>query len=200
MFRIPLLIPVLSLCSFLLPLDVAHADPTPSGKHWVELTGCTLMETAYADGDSFHIQHAGKEYIIRLYFVDSPEPYQVGGFHERTTAQAKYFGIYKKDLYTIADQASTFTSAQLKDKPFTVWTCWLDARGQSRLPRYFGIVLTAENQDLAELLVDNGLARVYGAPADPPFASLQKIENDLRKADEKARKKKAGAWGYSKKK
>ncbi len=195
MSRLPILISLLLTLS----LYTTWSQSTPSGKPWQELTGCTLMETAYADGDSFHVKHDGKEYIFRLYFVDSPEPYQVGGYHERTTAQAKYFNIYKKDLYTIAGEATKFTSELLADKPFTVWTCWLDARGQSRLPRYFGIVLTAKGEDLAELLVRNGLARVYGAPADPPFSSEKKMKKALWKAEAEAKEDEVGAWAYGKK-
>jgi len=94
---------------------------------WEKLSGCKLVKESYRDGDSFHIQHRGKIYIIRLYFVDTPEAYQKGGDHNRTTTQAKYFNIYKKDLYHIASQATDFTAKAL-DKRFTVWTCWKDAK------------------------------------------------------------------------
>lgn len=158
-----------------------------------------MVETAYADGDSFHVKHGRDKYIFRLYYVDTPEHFQKGGFHQRTDAQAKYFNIYKKDLYRIAGEASAFTAEALDDR-FTVWTCWQDAGGQSKLPRYFGIVLTANGDDLATLLVEQGYARIYGAkPEDSPVQDAERMVKALKKAEERARKSQIGAWAYSRK-
>ncbi|MEM6885978.1 MAG: thermonuclease family protein, partial [Verrucomicrobiota bacterium] len=107
------------------------------------------------------------------------------------------FNIYKKDLYRIAGEASAFTAEALEDR-FTVWTCWQDAGGQSRLPRYFGIVLTADGKDLAELLVEQGYARIYGAkPADSPVQDAERVIKELKKLEARARRAKTGAWAYS---
>lgn len=167
---------------------------------WEQLTQCKLMKDAYADGDSFHVKHQGKEYVFRLYFVDTPEPFKRGGYHKRTDAQAKYYNIYKRDLYTIAADATAFTAQALEDR-FTVWTIWQDAKGQSRLPRYFGIVITDSGEDLGELLVQRGLARIYGAKpeSNPPFQTTRRMLKDLEKAEAQAKEAKVGAWAYSKK-
>ncbi|MEM6822808.1 MAG: thermonuclease family protein [Verrucomicrobiota bacterium] len=171
--------------------------PVIRGEEWEQLKNCRYIPQKFNDGDSFHVKWKKKEYIFRLYFVDCPEHYQVGGHHQRTTQQAKYFDIYKKDLYTIAEEATAFTQEAL-DKKFAVWTCWQDAKGQSRLPRHFAIVFTSEDENLAEALVARGYARIYGAKADPPFESERALLRSLEKAEKRARKAKAGAWAYSK--
>src|SRR5262245_59278412 len=40
---------------------------------WETLKGCHLMTDKYRDGDSFHVNYSGKEFVFRLYFVDAPE-------------------------------------------------------------------------------------------------------------------------------
>ena len=47
-------------------------------------------------------------------------------------------------------------------RPFTVWTRWRSALGRSALGRVYCVIITAEGRDLNELLVENGLARIYG--------------------------------------
>ena len=47
---------------------VARAD-----EQWVTYKDCRYLPNAANDGDSFHVRAAGKEYIFRLYFVDTPE-------------------------------------------------------------------------------------------------------------------------------
>ena len=70
-----------------------------------------------------------------------------------------------------------------------------DARGRSRLPRYFAFV-QLENADLGELLVANGLARVFGAASDPPEMNTPEVEwRKLEQLEQKAKEQKIGAWG-----
>ncbi len=62
--------------------------------------------------------------------------------------------------------------------------------------RYYAIVVTADGPDLNELLVSNGLARIYGTRTPLPdgrdsrtyLAHLHELENEARVA-------KRGAWG-----
>ena len=42
-------------------------------KDWVVLENCQLVPNAANDGDSFHVNANGKQYMFRLYFVDAPE-------------------------------------------------------------------------------------------------------------------------------
>ena len=164
---------------------------------WQKLTGCRLIESNYNDGDSFHVSHGGKEFIFRLAYVDTPETRALKEFTERTTDQAKYFGIKKSVLFEMAAQASGLTKQAL-GQPFTVWTDWTDAKGNSQIPRAFGIIETSQG-DLAELLVKHGLSRVYGySPARPDGTPSARYKAKLKELEEKAFAEKAGAWAQTK--
>jgi len=165
---------------------------------WVTLSGCRLVPNTYNDGDSFHVMHGGKEYLFRLCYVDTPETSIHKELVDRTSDQAKYWKILKRDLYMLADEASAFTAAQLAGS-FTVMTQWEDARGASQMPRYFAVVRTAGGRDLAEELVANGLARVYGfTPPLPGGKSPEEFRRTLKDLEATAKAREAGAWAYSK--
>ena len=92
--------------------------------------------------------------------------------------------------------AKAFTRERLSH-PFVVRTCEADAMGRSRLPRFYAFVQT-ENGDLAEQLVENGLARIHGKSArrvDLPTAGAER--DKLEELEKKARLEKVGAWGAS---
>ncbi|MEZ5405487.1 MAG: thermonuclease family protein [Verrucomicrobiia bacterium] len=167
-----------------------------SGKPWEKLEGCRLMTERYGDGDSFHVSHRGKEYIFRLYFADAPESSDDKPFRVKT--QAKYFGITDEQVLESGHEATTYTWKLLQGQTFTAYTQWLDAQGNSSMPRYFAVLITKDGKNLSELLVENGLARAYGAAANIPGV-LKEIEfrRRLDELQEKAKKKKLGAWKFS---
>ncbi len=132
---------------------------------WVKLEGVSYRGNPSNDGDSFHVFHQGKSYFFRLYFVDTPETQ--ARLKERIDEQAQVFGISPKNVQKLGKEAEEFTKDRLK-KPFTVWTEWMDAQGDSAMPRFFAFVRDSEGRDMAHELVGNGLARVYGAQADHP--------------------------------
>ncbi|HEY5792066.1 MAG TPA: thermonuclease family protein [Chthoniobacterales bacterium] len=174
------------------------AAPLWAGE-WQPLSDCRLRDSPFNDGDSFHVTHGGKEYIFRLCYVDTPETRALRAYTERTTAQARYFGIKKSTLFKIAAQASAFTRQTL-NRPFTVWTDWTDARGNSQQPRFFGIIQTS-GQDLAELLVARGFSRVYGySPDRPDGTPAAGYRAKLKQLEVRAFAEKAGAWAESKRK
>lgn len=74
-----------------------------------------------------------------------------GGVTEESIAQAKGFG----------EQAAKRTR-ELLARPFTVETAFADGRGDSRFQRIYAFVKTAEGEDVAEVLVREGLARAFG--------------------------------------
>ncbi|MFV0336739.1 MAG: thermonuclease family protein [Chthoniobacterales bacterium] len=171
----------LSILLFALPV---HAE-------WETLEGCRLLPNKYNDGDSFHIKHNGKEYIFRLCYVDAAET--DNSFKLRTSDQAKYWKIYKKELYILGEYAKQRSEKLLKE-PFTVKTDWTDARGNSQLPRYFAVIET-EYGDLGEILVKEGLVRIYGyTPRYPGGLSSKSYVERLRDFEEVAKEKKVGAW------
>jgi endonuclease YncB( thermonuclease family) len=155
----------LHLLSFsLLVAASLHAAPQPN---WEKLEGCTLGDTKWADGDSFHIKHNGQDLIIRLYFVDTPEDAADQRFPERIAEQAGYFGLTSEEVLKVGDAAAKFTARTLGPASFTVYTCGQDAMGASKQPRTYGFVETQQGS-LAELLVKNGLARIYGKRITTP--------------------------------
>ncbi|GAB4252457.1 MAG: hypothetical protein OHK005_19690 [Candidatus Methylacidiphilales bacterium] len=163
---------------------------------WVRLDGVLFDRKNFADGDSFHAKHQGKEYIFRLYWVDTPEP-KAMGLTERTTQQARYFRIRKFELYEVAAAASAFSEKVLRH-PFTVWTKWKDARGQSEQPRFYAVVRLAGGEDLADAVVKRGLARIYGEKSDHPDGrSHAQVIARLKELEAEAKKAKLGGWSYS---
>ena len=147
------------------PAETPQATPTPkkapAGKAWQRIDGCTWKADRWNDGDSFHVitGDEGREIVARLYFVDTPEAETA--YRDRIAEQSAYFGITKEQAVDIAHEAAAFTAKQLA-APFTVWTRWRSALGRSKLGRNYVIVITADGRDLNELLVENGLARIYG--------------------------------------
>lgn len=168
-----------------------HAAPQPN---WEKLEGCTLGDTKWADGDSFHVKHNGQELIIRLYFVDTPEDTADQRFPERIAEQAAYFGISSPEVLKVGDAARSFTAKTLGSAPFTVYTCGQDAMGASKQQRIYGVVETNQG-DLAELLVKNGLARIYGKRIIMPdgMDSRQYLEK-LGKLEQAAKQRRVGGW------
>ena len=184
------------LFAFALAALPRPAAAAVSGK-WNKLENCVLAD-GYMDGDSFHIRHANKDIIIRLYFVDTPETDKT--HEERNRDQADYFGIKESQVIPVGQMGKKFTQHALSGEKFTVWTRWEDAMGSSQQKRYFGIVEIGKD-DLAELLVQNGLARVYGASAVMPNGRSVDEEFDrLRQMERRAKAKRLGAWSKAAKK
>jgi len=159
---------------------------------WETLSGCKLLPNEYNDGDSFHVAQGGREYIFRLYFVDTPE--SESSLPDRVAEQAAHFGITPERSIEIGRYAKQVT-AQLLSRPFTVLTKFQDARGRSNLPRYYAFVTTAEKEDLAEALVSSGLARAFGTATSTPSAGADSIRSHYDTMQAAAHRKKIGAWG-----
>ena len=83
-------------------------------------------------------------------------------------------------------------TANALSQPFTIYTRWRSVFGS----RYYAIVVTADGHDLDELLVSNGLARIYGTRTPLPdgrdsreyLAHLHALETEAKAA-------KRGGWG-----
>jgi endonuclease YncB( thermonuclease family) len=173
---------------------LATSDLAARSSKWVTLENCRLVPNPANDGDSFHVRVKRKEYIFRLYFVDAPET--DAALADRVAEQAKYFGITVEQTLKVGELAKSFITEKLSH-PFTVRTCRQDALGRSKSERFYAII-RAGNEDLAEELVKNGLARIYGASAKPvglftvnaEWAKLEQLQSD-------AKGEKVGAWGVN---
>jgi competence protein ComEA len=168
------------------------AGELQSREPWAVYKNCQLVRSDGNDADSVHVKADGKEYLFRLYFVDAPETET--SFPMRVAEQAKYFGITSAQAIQLGNLGKKFTMQKLS-RPFTVRTCMQDARGRSRMPRYFAFIETQDG-DLAELLVANGLARVYGASAQPVgLSSPERQWRKLEQLERQAKQQKVGGWG-----
>ena len=175
----------LSILLALLSVGTASAE-------WVKLEKVSFRSDPSNDGDSFHVAANGKSYYFRLYFVDTPETQT--RLQERIDEQAQVFGIAPKSVIKMGKEAEDFTKDRLK-KPFTVWTEWMDAQGDSQMKRYYCFVMDSEGRDLAQDLVGNGLARVYGAQADHPEGPNRNAQwAILAKRLEEAKTQKLGCY------
>ena len=159
---------------------------------------CKMKADRWNDGDSFHVitGDAKREIVARLYFVDTPEAETA--YRDRINEQAAYFGITSQQAATIAHEATAFTAKRLT-APFTVWTRWRSALGRSELGRVYAIIITADGRDLAELLVENGLARIYGTrTALYDGRDSRKYLARLTQLEARAKREKKGAWRFTK--
>ncbi len=172
----------------------ASAEAAVTGK-WEKFEDCVLAD-GYMDGDSFHVRANNKDVIIRLYFVDTPESDKTHA--ERNEDQAAYFGINDSQVVPLGQKGKKFTQKTLSGRKFTVWTRWEDAMGSSQQQRFFGIVQIGK-EDLADLLVANGLARVYGgSTVMPNGTSIDSRFEQLRQLERRAKAKRLGGWAKKK--
>jgi endonuclease YncB( thermonuclease family) len=169
-------------------------EPPKAAAGWSVFTNCTLLARAANDGDSFHVQANGAEYIFRLYFADCPETdLQVPA---RVQEQASYWGVGRAEALEAGADAKRFARRALRE-PFTVQTRFEDARGQSDRPRYFAFIVTRAGL-LHEQLVACGLARSYGMHQDLPDGTpWRKHVRRLDAMEHQARQKKLGLWASS---
>ena len=165
--------------------------PAHAAKPWQTLEACRLVETWRNDGDSFKIHWNGEELTIRLYFADTPESdYR---FMDRTRAQAAYFGISEEQAVEVGKMAKEFTKNALEGG-FSVRTRWQGVFSGQKGARKYGIVSVGE-QDLAELLVANGLARIHGMGiGGQTWAEVERLKG----LEAKAKAEGKGAWGLGK--
>lgn len=162
-----------------------------SAAKWQKLTGCRIATGEYMDGDSFHVRHGNKEYIFRLYFVDAPESDRE--IADRITEQAAYWDIPEMRVTRLGRKAKSLTEKTLRSD-FTVYTQWEDAQGASQMQRFYAVVKIGHD-DLAELLVGEGLARIYGATTPlPDGTSIDTYFQRLHQLEARAKRKKLGAW------
>ncbi len=130
----------------------------------------------------------GREQIVRLYYVDAPE--SKTAYRDRLDEQGAYFGITREQAAQLGEEAAAFTVRMLAE-PFTV---------QTRRRLHFGrrmllMITTSTGDDLGELLVKNGLARIYGVKTPHPDGRTSKeYEDYLEKLEAEAKAKRLGGW------
>jgi len=158
-----------------------------------------LINDPANDGDSFLVEADGKSFNVRLYFVDCPETsIAFKSDLQRVREQTRYFGLSDaKRAIHFGDEAKTFVDRILV-KPFAVHTAFASALGRSAKGRIYVFITTADGNDLASLLVKNGLARAYGIGRETPDGvSRDEMIEKLRDFEISAMLKRVGIWSES---
>lgn len=164
-------------------------------KAWVKLTDCQYVPYAYNDGDSFRVKCGTDEFIVRLYFVDTPELDTKD--RQRCQEQTEYFGVTLANNLQAGVQARDAVDELLRTTPFVIWTRKASAAGRSKEPRYYGLVEVG-GKGLAEILVSRGLARTKGVRANLPSGEKSKVYVEkLEGLEREAREKRVGIWEHS---
>jgi len=170
-----------------------------------EFRGATFVTAEYNDGDSFRVRYIrdGKpeENVVRLYFVDAFESIVTQDSDKRRLLeQAREFGFAQKDRARSVEfgKRAAARVAELLSKPFTLHTSFASALGRSRKPRIYGMIITAQGEDLAAVLVREGLARVHGVEHErPDGVSGVEYEKILADLALQAALERRGAWSVT---
>jgi len=169
--------------------------PVVSARKWTELDGVTYLEEKYSDGDSFRAKRNTVTYIFRLYWVDCPETDT--RYPDRVQEQADYFGVDAKQAIQGGVLGAEWLHELLEGKELTVYTRYADARGESTIRRYYAMIKIGDRW-LSELLVENGLARVFGVETElPDGTSARNYSARLKKLEKEAKEANRGIWGLA---
>jgi endonuclease YncB( thermonuclease family) len=175
----------------LVSVDVTAAER----KHWEQFTQCRYVETKYNDGDSFRVSCDGREFVLRLYYVDAPETDLSNGV--RVGEQRAHFGVTIEDILATGERA-TKRVREILQEPFAVSTRWAVAAGRSKEPRVYGLV-DFGGKSLIEALLAEGLARTKGVAVSLPTGEKSKMYLEkLRNLERQAKDQRKGAWAHSK--
>ena len=150
------------------------------------------------DGDSFRVSAGGKILYLRLYYVDCAESKSYPKVYKRIREQQEYFGLTNDEqVLALGQQATNYTRRQLS-RPFTVYTEYADARGAGKHKRIYAFIKTDKGKDLGMLLVENGLARVYGkAHRLANGTTSKRAWNALRTLERAAILNRSGGWKFA---
>lgn len=158
-------------------------------------TNAILVSHSSNDGDSFYVAMNGGTNAIRLYYVDAPETSASGILLRRVREQMRYFG-HNNPAETIhyGHRATAFVRETLS-QPFTVHTVHATALGGGESGRIYAFITAPCGEDLAVLLVNEGLARVRGVARETPCGiSRDEYSAYLRDRELAAAMRRAGAW------
>ncbi len=110
--------PLIRIIVLMLALVSAAVMPAER-KQWEQLTQCRYVAKDYNDGDSFRVNCAGREFVLRLYYIDAPEANLTNG--TRVGEQRAYFGVTIEDILVTGESAAKRVR-ELLQEPFAVST------------------------------------------------------------------------------
>lgn len=182
-------------------INIQNSSSSDKGKpqKWQKLDKCKLVEHKDNDGDSFHVSHKDKEYIFRLYFVDTIESNLRYYNKDRIKLQGKHYGINNIELaLEAAKKAKEFTYEFLSE-PFTIHTKWEEIGKEGDTIRYRAYVMK-KGLSLIEELVKNGLAQIKSGNSRTKSYRNQTINTQVKKLytlERRAKRSKKGAWSIA---
>lgn len=164
---------------------------------------CTLVNNRNNDGDSFLVKLPdGRETILRLYFVDTPESafksYRGGETNYARIADqaADLGGITSQQAVEIGRRAKHFTLALLASAPFDIFTRWDSPFHDQRYHAFVQIEFDGQARWLHEVLVEKGFVRIHTKGAALPDKSpYVKQKAHLKELERIAKKAESGVWG-----
>lgn len=163
--------------------------------------GCTLVDAAWADGDSFQARFPdGSLKTLRLYGADCIEMHVDGNesVARRLRDQRRYFGIQDIRLAKSLGEAAKVETVRVLARPFTVHTAFADGRGDARFGRVYAFVTTAEGGDLSAHLVATGLARAFGVTRErADGVAGDEWREQLKDLELTAARAGSGAWKHT---
>ncbi len=183
------------------PLEEVESHTTQTNG-WTIHRNCTLVSHPHNDGDSFRVKLPdGSEWDFRLYFVDTPESqfkrYRDGNTNgKRIGEQARYFNnLSSERAVEVGKSAKEFTLELLVLNHFDVITKNEAVYDSDRYYAHIELNYQAQRQRLDELLVKQGLARIYTKGEDlADGTSMEQHRDRLRKIEAEAKQQKLGAW------
>lgn len=175
------------------PAAADSATTARVGGAWEELAGCRLVEDRGNDGDSFVVEHQGRRHTLRLYFADCPEKYRHQYNGDRLADQGRYFGgLSEGETVGVGEEARDFALERLRAGGFAVLTRWEPVFDSERYYAFVGV----PQGDLGELLVREGLARIYTKGENRPRGASAAAEKQrLQGLEGEARRARRGGWG-----
>ena len=173
------------------------------GGEFEAFENCTLVPDRGNDGDSFHIRMSdGKVRHLRLYFVDAPESavkrYDDGNTNiKRLRHQGEYFaGLSQKATVGVGQDAKIWVKKLLTEvESFTVFTRGKEVYDSGRIYALLSVQSGGGRRWLHELLVEEGLARIYTMGTDLPDGTTNADQlRRLHGLQKSAKGAKKGAW------
>ncbi len=166
---------------------------------WVHMANARLVKDPVNDGDSFLVDAGETKNHVRLYFIDCPESSIASPSDaQRVREQTRYFGLTDASkTVQFGKKAKEFVQQALAE-PFAVHTAYATAGGRSSRTRVYALVITSRGEDLAALLVINGLARNHGVGRKTPDGVLrEEMYERLKDLESAAMLKRLGIWAVS---
>ena len=155
-----------------------------------------LVESRANEADTLRIRINGEEHIFVLYFVDALEATM--NHPQLVAKQGRYFGNASDKVITdTGAEAAAYVTDLLKTKPFSVLTRWERVPNTSR---YYALIIVEVNPGkpvyLADLLMNEGLAWLYGVETELPDDKRDSISYglELQSLASRARQNRAGVW------